>query len=219
MGRLKVILIPPTVPLAMGGIIFTAAGRMNLPFVWAVVGLIALFYLLLVLFADEGMMRERLKPGPGNRDRVTQAASGAMLLVHWVLTGLDVGRFHWSAVPRALQMAGLIVFAAGLAITFCAVMSNPFYSSVVRVQADRGQQVVARGPYGIVRHPGYTGTLVAMIGGGLALGSWVGLIPMVVFFVLFIRRTLVEDRMLRQELEGYAEYARRVRWRLVVGVF
>jgi len=116
-------------------------------------------------------------------------------------------------------VAGLVGYAVAMGGVFWAVRVNPFYSSVVRVQGDRGQRPVTTGPYRFVRHPGYTGTLLAMVCGGLALGSWVGMLPIVGGVALFVRRTLVEDRMLRQELAGYADYAQRVRYRLVAGVF
>jgi len=70
-----------------------------------------------------------------------------------------------------------------------------------------------------VRHPGYAATLFAMLSGGVALGSWLAMVPMLVFFGLFVRRTLLEDRLLQQGLEGYTEYAQKVRYRLVVGLF
>lgn len=176
-------------------------------------------YLALGLFADRGMMRERLSPGPGNKDRLTRLLGGAILLAHWIVAGLDVGRFQWSPVPWEMQLAGVVVYAAALVILFWAMHANPFYSSVVRVQTERGHYAVASGPYRFVRHPGYAASLLAMLAGGVALGSWLALLPMLVFFALFIRRTLVEDRLLLQELHGYAEYSRKVRYRLVVGLF
>src|SRR5207253_2530789 len=95
------------------------------------------FYLALAVFADPGMMRERLAPGPGSHDRLTRLLGAAVLVVHWVLAGLDVGRFQWSLVPWQVQLAGVIGYAAALGVLFWAMLANPFYSSVVRVQADR----------------------------------------------------------------------------------
>jgi protein-S-isoprenylcysteine O-methyltransferase Ste14 len=190
-----------------------------LPFVWAILGLLAAFYLALAAFADPGMMRERLAPGPGNQDRLTRFLGGAMLVGHWTVVGLDVGRFQWSLVTWHVQVAGLVGYAAALGVLFWAMLANPFYSSVVRVQTERGHHTVAAGPYRFVRHPGYAATLFAMLSGGVALGSWLAMLPMLVFFGLFVRRTLMEDRLLQQELEGYAEYAQKVRYRLVAGLF
>jgi protein-S-isoprenylcysteine O-methyltransferase Ste14 len=206
-------------PLLVGGIIFLAAGRVDLPMVWGVLGIVTVFAALMLARMDPGLVRERLRPGPGNRDRLTRPLGVALLLAHWVVAGLDVGRFHWSPIPWELQLVGLVGYAVAMAGVLWAIWVNPFYSSVVRLQADRGQRPVTAGPYRFVRHPGYTGTVLAMAFGGLALGSWVGMLPVVGGVALFIRRTLVEDRMLRQELAGYADYAQRVRYRLVAGVF
>jgi len=97
--------------------------------------------------------------------------------------------------------------------------ANRFYSSVVRVQTDRGHHTVADGPYRFVRHPGYTATLFAMLSGGVALGSWLAMLPILGFAATFVRRTLLEDRLLQMELPGYAAYAQRVRSRLIPGLF
>ena len=207
------------IPAAVGGIIFTSAGRWDLPFVWAILGILVVFYLMLAAFADPGMMRERLAPGPGNKDRLTRSLGGAALMGHWVLAGLDAGRFHWDRVPWEVQVAGLVGYAAALGILFWAMRSNPFYSSVVRVQTERGHHAVAEGPYRFVRHPGYAATLFAMLSGGVALGSLVAMLPLLVFFGSFIRRTLLEDWLLQQELPGYSEYAQKVRYRLIAGIF
>ena len=136
-----------------------------------------------------------------------------------MLVGLDVGRFHWDGVPYVVQVAGVVGYAAALCVVFWAMRANPFYSSVVRVQTERGHHAVAEGPYRFVRHPGYAGTLFAFLSGGVALGSLFAMLPLLVLFGSFIRRTFVEDRLLQQELPGYAEYARKVRYRLVAGLF
>ena len=136
----------------------------------------------------------------------------------WTL-GLDVGRFHWSLVPWSVQVAGVFGYAAALCVNLWAMRVNRFYSSVVRVQSDRGHCVIDVGPYRFVRHPGYLATLTAMLCGGIALGSWLAMIPVLGFAAIFIRRTMLEDQMLRDELPNYLEYTRRVRWRLIPGVF
>jgi len=219
MSRFTTAVLPLAFPAGVGAIIFASAGRWDLPFVWAILGALAAFYLALAAFADPGMMRERLAPGPGNQDRLTRIFGGGMLVAHWVLAGLDVGRFQWSPVPWQVQVAGVVGYAAALGALFWAMHANPFYSSVVRVQTERGHHTVAAGPYRFVRHPGYAATLFAMLSGGVALGSWLAMLPMLVFFGLFVRRTLLEDRLLQQGLEGYTEYAQKVRYRLVVGLF
>jgi len=206
-------------PLIVGAIVFVAAGRIDLPMVWGVLVILTLLCIAVAVFADRGMMRERQAPGPGNRDRFTRPLSVVLLVAHWVLAGLDVGRFHWSQIPVPLEIIGLVGYALSLTIVFWAMRSNPYYSSVVRVQTERGHSTVSSGPYRYVRHPGYAASLAGMFFGGLALGSWWAMIPLSVVMIAFIRRTILEDRLLQRKLPGYAEYARQVGYRLIVGVF
>lgn len=203
----------------IGGIIFISAGRWDLPFVWAILVMICAFFCLMTAKSDPDLVKERVSPGPGNVDRLTRPVSGMLLIGHWILVGLDVGRFHWSLVPWSVQVAGVFGYAAALCVNRWAMRVNRFYSSVVRVQSDRGHCVIDVGPYRFVRHPGYLATLTAMLCGGIALGSWLAMIPVLGFAAIFIRRTMLEDQMLRDELPNYLEYARRVRWRLIPGVF
>ena len=186
---------------------------------WGVLAALAGFYLVLAVFADAGMLGERQAPAGGNEDRFTQPLGVVFLLTHWVLAGLDVGRFQWSLVPWEIQAAGLFGYVVSLILVYWAMRTNPFYSSAVRVQTERGHHPVAVGPYRFVRHPGYSGTIFGMVSGGVALGSWMAMIPIVAFIGIFIRRTLLEDRLLVRDLAGYAEYARHVRYRLLAGVF
>jgi protein-S-isoprenylcysteine O-methyltransferase Ste14 len=219
MSRVRIILGSLAMPAVVGAIIFASAGTWDLPMVWGVLGVLAALCVATAATADRGLVRERVAPGPGNRDRLTRPVAVLMLLAHWVLAGLDAGRFHWSPVPADVRLVGLVGYALAMVVLFWAARANPFYSSVVRVQADRGHHTVAGGPYHFVRHPGYAATLFGVAAGGLALGSWLAMIPLAVVGILFVRRTLLEDRLLRAELPGYAEYARRVRYRLVAGVF
>ncbi|MBP3958675.1 isoprenylcysteine carboxylmethyltransferase family protein [Gemmata sp. G18] len=218
MSRFRVAVRLLIMPVVVGAIIFTSAGRVDLPGVWGVLGVLAALMLAMALFTDSGLMHERQKPGPGNCDCFTRPISALLLPTHWVLAGLDA-RFGWSAVPREVQFAGVIGYAGAMVILLWVVRTNPFYSSVVRVQADRGHRTVETGPYRFVRHPGYAATLFGVFAGALALGSLIALVPLAVLGGLFLRRTLLEDRMLQLKLPGYAEYAQRVRSRLVAGVF
>ncbi len=206
-------------PAVIGGIIFVSAGRCDFPFVWMILAVMVTWFGLLAAFADAGLMQERQAPGAGNRDRLTRGLGGVLLIAHWVLAGLDIGRFHWSSVSSSVQIAGVVGYGLALSVNFWALQANRFYSSVVRIQSDRGQVVIDGGPYRFVRHPGYSATLCAMFAGGIALGSWLAMLPVLGFAALFLRRTLIEDRLLLTELPGYREYALRVRHRLVPGVF
>ncbi len=218
MFRVKAALLSLLFPAVVGGVVFLAAGRFDLPGVWAILGTLAAFSLAMAVCADRDLMRERVAPGPGERDRLTRPLGTALLFAHWVLAGLDA-RFDWTPVPWEVQIAGAVGYAVALVFLFWVMRTNRFYSSAVRVQTDRGHEVVDAGPYRFVRHPGYAATLAGAFLGGLALGSWVAFLPLLACGALFVRRTLIEDAMLRRDLPGYAEYAERVRSRLIAGVF
>ena len=111
-----------------------------------------------------------------------------------------------------------MAFGAGYGLALWAMLANRFFSSVIRHQVDRGHYVITTGPYRYVRHPGYTGIIVGVLCSGLALGSWLALVPAGVFVLLILRRTVVEDRFLHEHLDGYAEYAGRVPNRLIPGL-
>jgi protein-S-isoprenylcysteine O-methyltransferase Ste14 len=213
------VVFPLILPTVAGTVLFLAAGRLDLPMVWAVLGVLTVFSVAIVVLCEPGLVRERVRPGPGNRDRFTSRLGTLLLAGHWIVTGLDVGRYQWSPVPLPLQIIGLLGYAAGLGALLWAMRVNPFYSSVVRIQTDRGHRPITTGPYRFVRHPGYTASIVCFFCGGLALGSWLGTALLAVFAAVFIRRTLLEDRLLMNELEGYADYARKVRYRLIPGLF
>jgi len=136
-----------------------------------------------------------------------------------IVAGLD-HRFGWSPVfPIWLNIIGLIVTAFGYVVAVWALAENRFFSSTVRIQRDRGHVVCHSGPYRVVRHPGYAGNILPLPGVVLALSSVWTLIPAAVALVITVIRTTLEDRTLQEELLGYREYARRVRYRLVPGVY
>ena len=99
------------------------------------------------------------------------------------------------------------------------MITNRYFSIAVRIQTDRGHRLVSSGPYRIVRHPGYLGMLFACPASVLALGSWLALVPALLYAVLIVRRAAIEDRYLQAELDGYAQFASRVRYRLIPGVW
>jgi len=139
------------------------------------------------------------------------SVSYAMVLV----AGLD-HRYHWSAeFPGWLVAIGFILISLGYAFATWALAENRFFSSVVRIQMDRGHVVCDSGPYEIVRHPGYAGNILALFGIVLALSSVWALIPAAVATIITVIRTALEDRTLQDELPGYRDYVRRVRYRLI----
>jgi protein-S-isoprenylcysteine O-methyltransferase Ste14 len=141
--------------------------------------------------------------------------------MHWIVAGLDRGRFHWSDdVPGWLQVVCLFTVAAGYALALWAMRVNRFFSSVIRIQTDRGQHVVTTGPYAFIRHPGYTAGILIIVASGPALGSWLAAALLVIFSLPFLlHRAITEDRILQVELAGYSDYAARIRWRLLPGIW
>jgi protein-S-isoprenylcysteine O-methyltransferase Ste14 len=136
-----------------------------------------------------------------------------------IVAGLD-HRFGWSPVfPLWLILLGIFLIAVGYALAVWALVENRFFSGVVRIQTDRGHVVCDSGPYRIVRHPGYAGNILPLPGIVLALSSLWTLIPAAVALVIVVIRTALEDRTLQEELPGYQEYARRVRYRLFPGIY
>jgi protein-S-isoprenylcysteine O-methyltransferase Ste14 len=204
----------------LGAILFVCAGRRDLPLFWAYLGVWTVATIVGVFVADPGLIHERFRPGPGGKDYITVYAFMPAWLGQLIVAALDVGRFHWSdTVPLAVQLAALLAMAAAMAVLVWAEAVNRFFSSVIRIQTERGHHVITTGPYRYVRHPGYAASLFLFVGGGLALGSWIAALIGLVLFVAILRRTVEEDRILHEQLEGYVDYARRVRYRLIPGVW
>jgi protein-S-isoprenylcysteine O-methyltransferase Ste14 len=207
--------------MALGGVIlFVSAGRVDLPMFWAYLGVWIASAVVGPYVVDPTLIKERIRPGPGGKDYFTAIALTPLWLGQWVVAGLDVGRFHWTdTVPFPLQVAGLVLMATALAVVVWAMAVNRFFSSVIRIQTDRGHHLVRNGPYRYVRHPAYAAWPFLAVGGGLALGSWLaaGIGLLLIFPVLW--RAAREDRILREQLEGYAAYAEDVRYRIFPGVW
>jgi protein-S-isoprenylcysteine O-methyltransferase Ste14 len=136
-----------------------------------------------------------------------------------IVASLDDGRFHWSHVPWWGCLQGYVLIATGFVGVTWATAVNKFFEPLVRIQTDRGHKVIDTGPYAIVRHPGYVFGFLMFLGMPLALGSWWALIPAMLLAPLLVVRTNWEDGTLRDELPGYEEYAQRVRYRLVPGIW
>ncbi len=195
----------------------------------------AWLYSLLILVAGIGgrIWAERLHPGltaeRQNMKKVQSAKAWDKVLAPLmalsvsfplvIVAGLD-HRFGWSSpFPLWLILLGFLLILLGYAFAAWALIENRFFSSVVRVQVDRGHVVCDSGPYRMVRHPGYAGNMLALPGMALALSSTWLLIPAAVALIIAVIRTVLEDRTLQDELPGYRDYARRVRYRLIPGIY
>jgi len=221
------LLVEIAVMLAIfAGVLFGAAGTLDWPSGWAFLALFAATSVTISLWLasiDPGLLAERLKP-PVQKDQkpwdrvfllgVTIGYIAWLALMAW-----DARRTAWSHVPVWAQVvgAGLIVASyLGIAWVF---RTNSFAAPVIKIQAERRQTVVSTGPYAFVRHPMYAFALPQFVGGPLMLGSWWGLAGAMLLTLAVAARTLGEEKMLRAELDGYDDYARRVRWRYVPGVW
>lgn len=206
-------------------ILFIAAGTLKWPWAWAYVllGWVATFgSRLLVWRISPDTLRERGRFGEVEApswDRLLGPIVGMLgPLVIGLVAGLD-HRFGWSRVPASVQWAAALALVAAYAFATWALAANRYFSAVARIQSDRGQTVVSSGPYALVRHPAYASSLVGSVAMALMLGSLAGLIPAAGMIAALIARTKLEDEMLQAGLPGYADYAARVRYRLIPGVW
>jgi protein-S-isoprenylcysteine O-methyltransferase Ste14 len=172
---------------------------------------------------NPGILAERSKfmqhENAQSWDKKIIPVAGVMGIVIAVVAGLDK-LLGWTA-PFGLVwvLIGLVMIILGYAFSSYALIENSFFSGMVRLQSERGHYVISSGPYRWVRHPGYAGALLAYIFVPVLLNSWWAFIPALITVALYVVRTRLEDRFLRENLEGYREYAKRVRYRLLPGVW
>jgi protein-S-isoprenylcysteine O-methyltransferase Ste14 len=211
--------------LAAGAAVFLSAGRIDWPYGWVYVGsfaaLTGLAYLA-ILPRDPELAAERrsAKKLATKADRAMAAPMSVYLpVVILVVAGLGE-RFGWApSLTPAVRLAGLVIAVLGYLFTLWALSSNTFFSSVVRIQSDRGHRLVTGGPYRIVRHPGYAGFIAFWAGSALLLGSVWALIPTALLTGLTALRVVLEERTLKAGLDGYVDYVRSVRYRLLPGIW
>ena len=211
--------------VAMGVLLFASAGSLDWPAAWvflvtsAIIGPAAGLWLAQ---ADPALLEERLR-SPVQKDQPVAdkkfvLAFGLTVLAWFVAMGLD-RRMHVSDMPLALQAVGLAMYLVSTAFIMWVFRENSFAAPVVKVQSARHHHVVSTGPYALVRHPMYSGITLFFVGVPLLLGSWWGVAIALLFIVLFAIRARIEERALIDGLPGYADYAARVRYRLLPGVW
>jgi protein-S-isoprenylcysteine O-methyltransferase Ste14 len=206
-------------------ILFLPAGTLNWSLGWVQWGayvLVTVAQMIILVPRSPALLAERSKVQKGAKGSdiiVLSLAAGILPIVAWIIAGLDF-RNGWT-VPMSpvVVAAGLVVWLVGYGITIWSMAANPFFSPVVRIQNERGQQVVASGPYAIVRHPGYLGAIIFQLATPFLLSSWPSMIPCLLAAVFYVLRIVLEERTLREGLPGYAEYTNNVRFRLLPGVW
>jgi protein-S-isoprenylcysteine O-methyltransferase Ste14 len=222
MSRTSAIFYAVGLPLALVALIFLPAGRIGWSPGWIFIAvLVAAFGLSALLLARVNPIiyraRSRFQPGTEKWDLILLAVMLPAMVIEIPLATLDAGRMGWSGVPLWVVLTGYVLLIAGIAVTTWAQAVNPFFEPGVRIQKERAQRVVASGPYRFVRHPGYSAAIVLFVAIPLALASWWALLPAALATALLIVRTSWEDRLLQAGLSGYADYARRTRYRLLPG--
>ena len=146
-------------------------------------------------------------------------STSLFFLITVAVAASDGGRFQFPAVPGTYQIGALMLLIPLSSLQIWAMTVNPFFSSVIRLQADRRHRLVSCGPYSLVRHPGYLAMVLTMPATAIALGSWLALLPASAYSAVILRRTIQEDEFLKENLNGYSEYAANVRCRLAPGLW
>lgn len=205
-------------------ILFVSVGTWKWTAAWILVGIYIAWIAataLAVIPTHPELLGERTGPKKGTKtwDVALLGVLGVVEIAKYVLAGLDV-RWGWSPeIPTGLQAVGAAVAALGYALLVWATSANAFFAQTVRIQSERGHAVVTGGPYRFVRHPGYVGGILFYLATPVLLGSWWALTLGAVGVIIMVIRTSLEDRVLQEELAGYAEYARQTRYRLLPGIW
>ncbi len=213
-----------TVLLAQGVLLFLAAGRLAWAWAWVLLAIwaanIAVVGSLTLKLRAETVAERGLATLTQAWDKAISAAWGIMqYLLLPLVAGFDL-RWNRSGEPAlGWHIGGALLLSLGLALFSWAMITNAYFSTAVRIQSERGHAVCSSGPYRVVRHPGYVGSILQCLGAPLLLGSWWALIPGLLAALCVVARTALEDRTLQAELPGYKEYAGQVRYRLLPGLW
>lgn len=217
-----------TMPLArwllsvsvLSGMLLLCAGRAHTPMLLAYLAVFAGTGLATALVTEVSQDGERRKPGPKEVRPSSRKAVTILFLVTVVIAALDACRFHWiQRVNKPTQIIALAVLILATAFQVWAMAANPFFSTAIRIQSDRGHELATCGPYRFIRHPGYLAMMITMPATALALGSAIGLIPASSYSALILWRARKEDEFLTKCLAGFAEYRMRVNYRLIPGLW
>ncbi len=202
------------------GILFICAGRINYTQGWIFLSVNMLSTLMnyLMIPQDSELVNERSNPGEVIKswDKLLLGLSALIYVIIIVLAGLDSGRFHWNPnFNLNISISGVVLILTGQILFLTARRQNEFFSTVVRIQRDRGHVVCDTGLYKIVRHPGYLGMIISLMGIPLITTSLWSTIPTFIAIILLLIRTSLEDKTLIRELDGYFEYTGKTRRKLM----
>ena len=209
----------------VGLVLMFSAGRWDWGAGWLYVFIFLAFdaaTALVVIPRSPALLIERSQRTPNVKDWdkvIMPLAAGILPLLGWILAGLTQ-RWNWGPeVSQGAQLAGFLLTVIGHGLIVWAMAANAYFSPMVRIQTERGHQVADSGPYRIGRHPGYGGAILFSLGIPLLLESWWALLPGLISVLLYLKRTALEDRTLREELAGYAQYTDQVKFKLLPGIW
>jgi protein-S-isoprenylcysteine O-methyltransferase Ste14 len=210
---------------ALGALLFISAGTLRWPAAWlflVILGGLGLIGGLWFAKTNPGLLAERMQPmmqkDQPKADKIFMVVLGPIAVIWLIVMGLDQ-RYQWSDMSSGVQVLGLALFVVSLAISFWVMQENTFAAPVVKIQTERGHEVIRTGPYAFVRHPMYSGVIFFFLGVALLLGSWWGAAITPIFIGLFAVRAVIEEKTLIAGLPNYRDYAGQVRYRLVPGIW
>ncbi|MFC2165049.1 methyltransferase family protein [Acidobacteriota bacterium] len=203
--------------------LFIPAGTHRWPEAWIYLGLFLIYGIAIGSWMkkhDPELFRERatIKIPKRGWDKIIGVGLGIFFIPIYIIPGFDAVRYGWSHIPVSAEVLGFILFVVSIAWSARVAKENTYLSRIVEIQKDRGHKVITTGPYRFVRHPMYLGSIGYVISIPLALGSLYALIPSAFYIILLITRTRLEDKTLHDELEGYPEYTKKTRYRLIPGI-
>jgi protein-S-isoprenylcysteine O-methyltransferase Ste14 len=210
----------------LGAILFLSAGTLDWPEAWVLLigsGALGLVSAIIIARHDPQLMRERMR-GPIQSqqkpwDKALLVVVFVLCIAMFIVAGLDAVRYRISNMPLWLEVLGAAGIALGIYMFHVVMRTNSYATAVVRIQEERGHQVISTGPYAFVRHPMHSGAILYFLGIALLLGSWYAAGIAVALIALFGLRAVWEEQTLIDELPGYAAYAQRVRYRLIPGIW
>ncbi len=209
----------------MLSILLISAGTFFWVNAWLYVGLkifLLIIYTATLLKINPDLLNARgkyVKKDTKTFDKIFFAIGRPLIFMIMIIAGLDIVRYQWSSMPFGISIVGVVFFLTAFLLMLWGLAVNANYETSIRIQNDRDHQVCDWGPYRIVRHPGYVGLIVEFLSTPVVLGSWWALIPGSALAFLVVVRTAKEDRMLHDELQGYEQYAKRVGYRLMPGIW
>ncbi len=208
---------------ALGTLFFAVSGTASVSGFWIYVATVLAYQILSLLiivprypsYVELAQVRQTRRSDVRKWDRLVVVLMMGAAFLMYGLAAWDVGRAHVSPLPLGFALAGILLYVAGSALNQWAMVHNPYFERGVRIQAERSQQVAQTGPYRYIRHPGYLGSILGFASFPLVVGSAIALVGSGMCLAVMLMRTYLEDKTLSQELAGYADYARMVRYRLM----